>query len=1302
MDRITSSSSSVSTKSAQNVPSVWEVYSPDIEENQLYWYSLKLLIFEYINEPRFRSSSNVSHGGRQSFDTKHTSLSTIGNSTISGNDSNITSGKDDKVVLKSLKDRLEVYLRNVTIGEIKMSNQDYRRSLMKYYNDYFLNPALRSNMIECKRPEDMIVYFSKTANSQLNKFNNGHIQNELYAEISLFISLMISLVSDSASETFIKRLRDYEHILKSDNTVQHNKRSSSLGIPSVELDNYSSSSHKSTVNSPTFRIEQITHATYFSELFGIDPLILQQDVIKVSQKVTNECFCKELRTLYNQINKNDGPLTSSDFPSDRDYHNWKTYMIEEMDVLFERFEKRTVHSGASSQTYEILPENPRDLFVALMSKVFLKECKSGLNSLNLSQDAMFFLTRFSKYWMVDYYSTLSALLYTAMNISVLKDEEINIPLTENLFTMLDLKVLKAGAHKDSSSWNDKDQKQWIINIFSASNQCICSLDNLLTALFAPTRPKFTPILSFYYNYVESDPAFVMFKKYTQYNNNSDIKKLKRTIFKTAEERYITLLNSIPKDKTIELHHIQDLGEQILNDVKEIQKRYSKPLLNRINIAFTVAEMLIAAYATDFLPMLKRASKYYKQKHNVPIPPVNALELYTLVKELEGVYMQVNPKNPLPWKPEEVFYKYLARFVREIIKNIKNVIINSLKNEQWNRVNLETLFSQSVLDIFKMINESINLVRQIEWESETQIAKVFTLILKEFSDDLKMYSQDTLKLIQSDLRQSSLEAIRKASESQSLQTREMGSVVSAKKRWTFHDMKNALKSSSGKVVPPPFEYRMRTCVMLNDIETMIRLVNELDEKIDPEQISLTISQDHNNDPSADKELNLDQPVKQIYSVRIIEAKDIRGYGSDGRSNVSVSLRCSTKQRESGSTQIVPKTNNPVWDEEFEIDLPYNGQTSLTFNVWHHATGKLRSFSGDDLCGRATLSLNPKNFTDDGFPNSRTLDLDTQGQLFVEISLETDRCDALAVFGRIYRVLTRSRDRAVELLVIKFSSYVSYSFSKETLKDLAKQSNGSTISDDSIYDAIVPLFDYLNANLTILASQLTPELLFMVMLKAWFVILKAADNLVLPQLSIAKNRLENTKNSLWKPHSSSLAGYGHALTIKEIEIVFKWLDALCVDFFYNNGEGPPLDDLKNKDYQTLLLVPVFYDRSSLELKAEVKRLTPSYYKFTEHKYRDNNPNMVVSRKLTSIERRKTIMKNSFKKTREQLDREALADSSDQLERDSELLDVILRILIAKGETDFVYQHLHQRKLKRKMIAITSIADKAANGQKVKYKK
>jgi len=144
------------------------------------------------------------------------------------------------------------------------------------------------------------------------------------------------------------------------------------------------------------------------------------------------------------------------------------------------------------------------------------------------------------------------------------------------------------------------------------------------------------------------------------------------------------------------------------------------------------------------------------------------------------------------------------------------------------------------------------------------------------------------------------------------------------------------------------------------------------------------------------------------------------------------------------------------------------------------------------------------------------------------------------------------------------------------------------------------------------------------------------------------------------------------------------------------------LKNKDYQKLLLIPAFYDKSSAELKKEIQRLTPSYYKFIEKKYRDNNPNIVIIRKLTSVERRKTIMKTSFRKTKEQLDREASDDCINTLERDSELLDIILRILISKNETDFVYQHLHERKLKRKMIAITSIADKVSKGHRVKYKK
>ncbi|KAG0668261.1 hypothetical protein C6P45_004867 [Maudiozyma exigua] len=1303
MKRVESSASTSSSQTVVDIPSVRDLYLPTVDTEDLYMYSLKLLVLEYINEPRFQSSgANSSNNGRQSFDRPYDATN---NKRMTRLDVGIVKRerdtKSDEIALRSLKAKLEAYLNKVTINQIVIDNLDYRRSLMKFYNDYFLNPTLRTTMDEISRPDDMIVYFSKTASNQLNKFNIGNVQIELYSQVSKFTALLLEFAKISnASTEFIARLKDFETSV-SKHDSNKNRRISVYADNGTEISGYNGS--RSSKSQPTFRVEQVTHASYFGELFGVDTITLQQDIIRVAKFTTNENYCKELRYLQSLIKTDQGPLRDTDFSSDEDYEHWKLYLISEMGSLFKKHENRSINAGQSSETNQIIPQNPRDCFTALMMKVFQKDCTNQPSSLKLSQDAFFFMTKYSKYWMVDYYSTMASLLYSAFNLAVLDYEEINIPLTETFFSMIHIRVLAQDHYKDTSSWNDRDQKQWIINMLYTSSQCMASLDNLLSGLFSKTKPKFSPILKFYYTFFEEDPAVVMFKKYTHFTNKHAIRQLRKPIYKAAELYYISLLETLPKDKNLEIHHIQNIAEQILQSIKGIQKRYTKPLLDKINIAFMSAEMLITAYATDFPSMVSRAEKYYKKVNKESVAPVNALELYNSVKELRDIYMQVQTKRQFPFDLEEIFYKYMCKITKEITKNIKEVVVISLKNEKWERINDETPFSHSVLDIFKMVNESIDLMKALDWSNLYQVAKAFTLILKAFSDDIKIYSQDTLKLIQKDLRKSSLAAAKKYLENNTSEEKLMGSNIKDKKRWTFHDMKKALRSGDDKrAIPPAFEYREATCVMLNDLETMIKMVNQLDEKLEPESISQQVEKSKSIDNKKESDPDIDQPLKQIYSVRVVEARNIRGYSKDGMSNASVSLRCSTKQRESGMTAIIPKTINPVWDEEFEIELPYNGKSNLTFNVWHHSSSKLHSFSGDDICGRASLVLDSKHFTDDGFPNSRTLDLDTQGQLFVQISLETEKYDAMFSFARSYRILSRSRDRAVELLVDKFASYVAYSISRQTLQTLCGASSNVVPSDNAIYDAIVPLFDYLNSNLSILATQLTGELLMMVMLKAWFGILKTADSILLPQLSIAKNKMALTKNSLWKHDSKAIVGYGRPLSHKEVEIIFKWLDALCIDFFYNDGEGPPLQDLKNKDYQKLLLIPAFYDKSIIELKTEVKRLSPSYYKFVEKTYRDNNPNIVISRKLTSVERRKTIMNSSFRKTKEQIDREVQDGSVDTLERDSELLDIILRILISKQEIDFVYQHLHERKLKRKVIAITSIADKAAKGHKVKYKK
>ena len=44
------------------------------------------------------------------------------------------------------------------------------------------------------------------------------------------------------------------------------------------------------------------------------------------------------------------------------------------------------------------------------------------------------------------------------------------------------------------------------------------------------------------------------------------------------------------------------------------------------------------------------------------------------------------------------------------------------------------------------------------------------------------------------------------------------------------------------------------------------------------------------------------------------------------------------------------------------------------------------------------------------------------------------------------------------------------------------------------------------------------------------------------------------------------------------LFRWLDFLCIDFFHNEGNGPPVEDLKTEQHQSLLLIPVYYDRDN----------------------------------------------------------------------------------------------------------------------------
>ncbi|GCE99748.1 hypothetical protein ZYGM_003365 [Zygosaccharomyces mellis] len=1306
---------------AINISSVSQAYTPKITGPSLYIYTLKLLLLEYTNEPRFRKFHVATGSGQATTAQQPPLIRRTPRRNISAEDDSsrilqISNGfKNASTRVTTEGDCLQATLRclekqlsKIAIKEVKVNSENLRRSLLKFYNDMFLNPNMRSTIDSMERFEELVVHFTKAANGELNKLVIGNVQKELHVQVSFFIDLVINISKDLPTE-LVTKLQQYKETstprrhrfrgIQAHSNGTSASSSASSSEPSVASSHTTprvSSAEKPILSKPTFKLEEITHSGFFKEVFQVDDIKLQQDVVKVIKEPLADIYCKELSVIGDNIRRGRGALQMRDFPSEKDYNLWANIELSEIGYLMDKFNPENKRYTSNSIPHSMVPENPRDAFVALLCRIFNHENSTSMNALNLSQSALFFLNRASKCWRVEFFSTLSCLVYTAANLSILKDSELNEKLTENVFNFMQSKILRSEIHMDTSVWNNLDQRQWVVNLYHTSNQCITSVDNLLSALYSSTKPKFSPILSFYYTYIEADPAMILFKELI---GGSDVdvkikKRLRKTIFKGSENYYLSLLDGVPKDKSIEIQHVQNVGELITKEIENLQRRYNKPLLDVITIPFESASVLIQAFASDAPVMIRRVEKY------TSVGPTDALEMYDMFKELRNIYSQVQPKKTFPINIEKLFTKYLSQLCDEASGKVLGVIKESIKNETWEFVNPEVHYSTSVVDIFRMINGSIGLFKRLEWQNSYQIAKIITFLLKSFSDGLHYYAGVILKMIEEDLSDDSSEFIFSDDDNKE------NTLSGEKSKTSWMDgMKSALKNSQPAELPKPYQFKPQTCILLNDLNAIIEKLNELDSQLNLEELSDTIKIfESKHQKTRNISNNIERQLHQLYTIRVIGAENIRGFSSiDGLSNSALTLVDTSRQREIAKTKIIRKSVNPVWDEEFEIEIPVGKTCTIFLMIWHRPSGKLRR-SSYEVCGKCSFLLDSKRYTDDGFPNAVTLDLDTQGKVFLEISLESEKLDAVFCIGRAYRTVSRALDRAIELITHKFSTFVNYAFSRSTLKTVCG-SHGSTQPPKGIvYDAIVPLFDYLNANLNILASELSQQLLFRIMLRAWSSILAAADGLLLPSLSMAKIKKMQSTKSLWgnAMHAlgnSSVVGYGRPLTQREIEVIFIWLNALCVDFFHNGGEGPPLDDLKNKYYQTILLIPVYYDQGISALKKEAERLAPEYTKYLQQKTLQVDSPRATSTRSKTIARRKTIMANATRKNRRKAEMDVRNDESDPLERSAETLDIVLRTLMAKDEIEYVQKHLHNRKKIRKGLATERQVQAAVRGQKIK---
>ncbi|CAH6718934.1 uncharacterized protein CLIB1444_01S17766 [[Candida] jaroonii] len=1289
-----------------------EIYSK-VDKIKLYECILKILILEYINEARFKTP--IIDETTESKNSLTTQVSPKKNraSRIYGLESN------DKLS-SSVYNNLEQYLNLVAMKKRGSKLDDNtRRSFLRFYSE-LLDPKIKEDLKTNNSLDYLLMKFTSCANKEVTKLGNfppSDISNIVFKQCNEFVSYLIQIVEkEKNAELIIKKLNEHRDSLK----------------PKPSTPSISNNSNSSNVKylKPSYNVKDMDKGLIelLVKLFKVDNTKLQQDIFKFKDLAQEKQLHNDIKQILFYLDKDLGQYNPRSFVEEEYYQQWKSREQAGCEYLTNKYQIPAAMKLMSipklppgEDFYVLPPSSMTRAFFTILVKLCLELQQSDTYGTPdkplITKQSVSLINLCGKFWRIDY-PTKAACVFTASHLAgILRDPLYPVNDVKDL-APVDIENSTQVLHycktiiedqgklswEDKDSWSTKDRDEWTKNLTFSYNSTMYSIKESLQIIFSKvTKPKFGPVLVFLGDYIESDVLFTnveqsgLVKKWE--------KKLSKTLLRVAELRYAELLENLPRDNSLNILHVLDISDSIVGDIKSLQKKYKNPLLGFLNVSKTVGAVMTSMFAVDSKNILKHIETYSRKKGEF-IHYGDSLEAYKSLSEIRSIYNQVTlTDTPFKFNLEKFFFPSLNDWVTESSTKILNIVNEAIKSDKFEPIDLENddkKFSTSVLDIFSLIKQFLSILDKLNWENHYQLSKVYTLLLKSISDGVLKYTNSITEKI-----------IHELNEEEQKKLTEMNNDKRKSGGGWFDEMKNVVNNiqiSSKIETEEPYNFRPETCVGLNNLSAMMQQLTQLEDILDPEMISSTVK---SHEPNRQNYF-----TSHIFSIRLIKAENIAS-GSSSNLRPYVSLLDTSVRKTIGKTRTINNTSNPEWDEEFEVTLSPNANLNLSITVWDE---KLGSHS---VCGRAILQLDPRRFKHDGIPQEILLDLDTQGRLFIEVAVESERVDAIFVMGRAHRALLRSQERCIKLIVEKFSRFIHLCFSRNNLKSICGNNGHIKPTQSQMDDAMMPLYDYLNSNLQVLAQYLTNDLLMKVMIAAWIVVVSSADDLLLPKLVSAKtfkisnlgSKLSSKTNSQssnngWQSavtsamanvtNSMGISGFGKQLTHNELETVFSWLNFLCFDFFHNDGNGPPVKDLKNESYQALLLLPVYYDRDIDYLKQEVERLSPAFVKSLRDRNNFDNSNFNEKGRPRSLSRastmarNKTIMANATSKARAKAKMEELEARQDPVAAQASAEDIILRLLLIRDEKSFVARRLDQREKLAHSIATERLARAAAEGK------
>lgn len=917
---------------------------------------------------------------------------------------------------------------------------------------------------------------------------------------------------------------------------------------------------------------------------------------------------------------------------------WAEFVKSESSELEKLSSQFPPFTSSNRAHIALIPSNVRAHFAHLIKRCIQADIKAPTLLTNKSKALIKYVSQF---WRVSVWCYVSCMLVAVH--SLLLEEEITLSTIKEASDYLGYIVSES--HKEPLAIDVQLASEVVEQL---RNYLFSLLQNNLKLLFSPDMPKLGPIILLLEDSLPNLAAkwgenFVIQK--------GEIQKIESALSEAAENEYVKLVSSLPRDLALDVQYILDFVQSIIRNAQKLQKKYRLPLFDQIPIAKAVCAQNIKLFTSDFPPIWAHCQKQYAMRNEEP--PLDLMQtLHNELMILSDLRIQVDPESSAVFDPESLLFPFFKTWATSASAMARDWVKPIIEQDSYTPLDLENgvMYSSSVKDLFSSFNASVSMVEKQGWKEHYYMAKLLTIIIEGISGALCDWASSVLTLFMEELKPIVIKPKLK--------------VKGPEDPWLSY-AKEATAQATAVVMasrmshqPQVLDFKSKSGVKLNNIATAYELFYKMESQLSADEISKQIKQRERETTSRSR----DKIPVYLFTVHILSLSNVKD--PDGGFYITLVDQDSRKQLGKTATSFSVQKHQS-WNEPIELEVSANRPKLLKATLWSE-----NSNSDHNLCGRVMIRLDPSQFARRDYGTIiKWIDFDSgYGKLQVMLTTDLLQDDIRFHFGKALRFLRRTQDSMISSIVEQFTGIVFAVISRTTLrevtgsnrivtsvqtgvtqlqksfnswlgKSLESQRHDLSSQEKSIDDCLSPLYDHLNRNFGTLAEILTPELRVEILSGTWDIVLEALELLIIPPLDYRRT-----------PQTQ--------LSSAEMEVVFSWLRSLR-DFFYSGGAGPSLERLQSQIYQQIMAIPVYYDLDVPSLKAECEKVVKSSLRTIA-----GNQELMARQRTVMAHRNKSIIDHqtsqlhNAQRTTPQLD------------------DVILRILRLKGEYSFIEQHLKFR--------------------------